>query len=62
MDDEDDRVRPVREFLAISAVPCITVEEPNNLWTDHTEENDSPSFLSAAVNLAPHDHSAQTQG
>ena len=56
--DEDDRVRTVREFLAIHVVPRITGEDPRNLWTDHAEESDTSPLLSA-VNLAQHDQSAQ---
>ena len=59
--DEDDRVRTVREFLAIHVVPRITGEDPRNLLTDHAEESDSPSSLSAA-NLLQHDQSTQTHG
>jgi hypothetical protein len=54
MMDESERIRTVRAFLAKRVVPYITGGDPQTLWTDHSEEGDAQSFLSAA-NLAHHD-------
>jgi hypothetical protein len=62
MEDEDDRIRTVREFLAIHVVPRITGVDPRTLLTDDhaQEESDAaPSLSLSAANLLQHDQSMQ---